>query len=82
MSAGKQMDAARECAALLRLGRDVEGGTRMVELFDGVLAQLEPQAGAVLLQAMLDAQQRQDWLALADYLEYELVHLLGQASAH
>jgi hypothetical protein len=25
---------------------------------------------------MLDSQERQDWLALADYLEYELVDLL------
>ncbi|QXH50072.1 hypothetical protein KSS94_19245 [Pseudomonas fakonensis] len=82
MSASSQVEAARECAALMRLGRDVEGGVRMVELFEAVLPQLEPQAGTVLLQAMLDAQQRQDWLALADYLEYELVHLIGQGASH
>ncbi|WP_079229135.1 hypothetical protein [Pseudomonas putida] len=76
MNAARHCTAARECAALFRLGRDVEGALRMVELFDGVLPLVEPQAGAVVLQAMLDAQQRQDWLALADYLEYELLHLI------
>ncbi|MDZ3993192.1 hypothetical protein [Pseudomonas sp. Teo4] len=82
MTAATQWVAARECAALFRLGRDVEGALRMVELFDAVLPQVEPQAGAVVLQAMLDAQQRQDWLALADYLEYELLHLIEQASSN
>ncbi len=76
MNAARHCTAARECAALFRLGRDVEGALRMVELFDGVLPRVEPQAGAVVLQVMLDAQQRQDWLALADYLEYELLHLI------
>ncbi|AGZ36232.1 MULTISPECIES: hypothetical protein [Pseudomonas] len=81
MTAANQVGAARECAALLRLGRDVEGAVRMVELFDAVLAQVDAGAGAVVLQAMLDAQQRQDWLALADYLEYELVHLIEQGAS-
>ncbi|MGE7991329.1 hypothetical protein ACQKPE_09830 [Pseudomonas sp. NPDC089554] len=82
MSAIDQDDALRECAALFRLGRDVAGALRMVELFEAVLPQIEPQAGAVVLQAMLDAQQRQDWLALADYLEYELLHLVEQGASH
>jgi hypothetical protein len=82
MNAARHCAAARECAALFRLGRDVEGAVCMVKLFDDVLAQVEPQAGAVVLQAMLDAQQRQDWLALADYLEYELLHLIEQAPSH
>lgn len=80
MSMANQAVAARECAALFRLGRDVQGALRMVELIDAVLPQVAPQAGAVVLQAMLDAQQRQDWLALADYLEYELVHVIEQAA--
>jgi hypothetical protein len=79
MNAAKQRSAARECAALFRLGCDVEGALRMIELFDAVLPHAEPEAGAVLLQAMLDAQQRQDWLALADYLEYELLAVLDRA---
>ncbi|HEN8712256.1 TPA: hypothetical protein U8203_002271 [Pseudomonas putida] len=81
MSAADQERAARECAALLRLGRDVEAGLRMLELFDAVVPRVDPRAGAVVMQAMLDAQQRQDWLALADYLEYELLHLIEQAAS-
>jgi len=74
--------AARECAALFRLGQDVQGALRMVELFEAVLAAVEPQSGMLLLQAMLEAQQRQDWLALADYLEHDLPALLEQAARH
>ncbi|MNH14898.1 hypothetical protein D3C79_744990 [compost metagenome] len=81
MNAADQGRAARECATLLRLGRDVEAALRMVELCDEVLPQVDPKAGAVVMQAMLDAQQRQDWLALADYLEYELLHLIEQAAS-
>lgn len=79
MNAAGYCAAARDCATLFRLGRDVAGALRMVELFEGVLPLVDPQAGAAVLQAMLDAQQRQDWLALADYLEYELLHLIEQA---
>ncbi|PVZ41562.1 hypothetical protein [Pseudomonas sp. CC120222-01a] len=79
MNAASQVSAACECAALFRLGRDVEGALRMVELFDVAMPHVEPQAGAAVLQAMLAAQQRQDWLSLADYLEYELRHLIEQA---
>ncbi|WP_343596108.1 hypothetical protein [Pseudomonas sp.] len=82
MNAASYCTAARECAALFRLGRDVEGALRMVDLFDQVLPLFDSQAGAVVVQAMFDAQQRQDWLALADYLEYELRHLIEQAPSH
>lgn len=73
---------SRECAALFRLGRDVEAGLVMVELFgelDSVLGQGGEECRVQwtsLLMVMLDCQERQNWLGLADYLEYELVELL------
>lgn len=82
MTANVHQAAARDCAALFRVGRDVEGALRMVALFDAVMPTLDLQAGAGVFQAMLEAQQRQDWLALADYLEYELLHLIDQSVSH
>ncbi|WP_347904745.1 hypothetical protein [Pseudomonas purpurea] len=73
---------SRECAGLFRLGRDVEAGLVMVELFgelDSVLGQGGEECRLLwtsLLVEMLDCQERQNWLGLADYLEYELVELL------
>lgn len=87
MSASPQQLVARECAGLFRLGRDVEGALRMVELLDGLLALFEQAPAPVRVQseqvlaALLAAQQGQDWIALADYLEYELVHLIDQAAS-
>lgn len=73
---------ARRCAALFRLGRDVEAGLAMIELigavqpsFDGAAADFQQQ-WVSLLGPMLESQKSQNWLALADYLEYELVQLL------
>jgi hypothetical protein len=37
------------------------------------------QEWAQVLMQMLDSQERQDWLSLADYMEYELVELLESA---
>ncbi|MHA6196503.1 hypothetical protein ACX3YG_19270 [Pseudomonas wadenswilerensis] len=78
-------DNARRCAGLFRLGRDVEAGVAMVELFE-VAPDLLSQAPealqgqfAALFGELLAAQQRQDWIALADSLEYELVNLIEQA---
>ncbi|PWB33567.1 hypothetical protein DCO48_09715 [Pseudomonas sp. SDI] len=87
MNASSHLLAARDCAGLFRLGRDVEGALRMVELLDGLLALFEqaPEPlraqSAQVLGALLAAQQGQDWIALADYLEYELVHLIDQAAS-
>jgi len=75
----------QECATLFRLGRDVEGAAAMVELFDAVMPLLagrpaEQQARcATVLSEMLACQQVQDWLGLADWLEYEWLDVvLGQ----
>lgn len=68
---------AQQCAALFRLGRDVEAGLAMIEWVERMPPSLvqEPQI-TLLLGRMLDCQEAQNWLALADYLEYELVQLM------
>ena len=72
-----------ECAALFRLGRDVEGVTVMVDLFDIAMPLLakrsaEQQASlATVLGEMLACQQGQNWLGLADWLEYEWLALVS-----
>ncbi|EUB72319.1 hypothetical protein PMI27_004241 [Pseudomonas sp. GM41(2012)] len=76
------VDQARQCSALFRLGRDVEAALVMVEVAERVQSRVggaDSQIAArwmALLTCLLDSQERQDWLALADYLEYELVDLL------
>ncbi|WP_409317225.1 hypothetical protein [Pseudomonas sp. KCJK9016] len=81
------VDECRRCAVLFRLGRDVEAALDMVEVFEGVQHLLVPaaadakQAWTHLLTQMLDCQERQDWLGLADFMEYELIHLLESSSA-
>jgi hypothetical protein len=74
--------AAQQCAQLFRLGRDIEAALEMVELFERAMPLLaerpaaEREYGTQLLERMLECQQRQDWLALADYMEYEWVECL------
>ncbi|MGC5700258.1 hypothetical protein J4P02_08630 [Pseudomonas sp. NFXW11] len=73
---------ARETAGLFRLGRDVEAALAMIELFDPVQSRVDGAGAAIqqqwadLLGAMLGCQEAQDWLGLADYLEYELLEWL------
>lgn len=73
---------SEQCAALFRLGRDVEAGLAMIELIAAVQAsfdlmpQVAQQQWVLLLGQMFECQEKQNWLALADYLEYELVRLL------
>ena len=77
----------RACANLFRLGRDVEAALSMVEVFEGAqqLLQSAPadvqQMWAQVLTQMLDCQERQDWLGLADFMEYELIELLTATPA-
>lgn len=84
MSAYRQR--ACHCAGLFRLGRDVEGSAEMVALFEEVLPLFATpalqQSSATLLGDMLAAQQRQDWIAVADSLEYEMVELIVQAASN
>ncbi|WP_242209438.1 MULTISPECIES: hypothetical protein [unclassified Pseudomonas] len=77
----------RQCAGLFRLGRDVEAALIMVDVFEGAQQLLlsapvdAQQLWAQVLTQMLDCQERQDWLGLADYMEYELVELLHSVPA-
>ncbi|MFM9384579.1 hypothetical protein [Pseudomonas sp. UV AK001] len=81
------VDECRRCSGLFRLGRDVEAALDMVDVFDGaqhLLISATPdvqQSWAHLLTQMLDCQERQDWLGLADFMEYELIQLLESSSA-
>jgi hypothetical protein len=75
------IEEARECAKLFRLGRDIEGALKMVELIDrsmplmeGVCAERQAEWGRVL-GAILACQERQDWLGVADWLEEEFVEI-------
>ncbi|WP_085717016.1 hypothetical protein [Pseudomonas sp. B28(2017)] len=83
----KGIDEYRQCAGLFRLGRDVEAALNMVDLFDETqrLFALAPrdvqQAWALMLRQMLACQERQDWLGLADFMEYELIELLENMPA-
>lgn len=83
----KGIDEYRQCAGLFRLGRDVEAALNMVDLFDEAqrLFARAPwdvqQAWALMLRQMLACQERQDWLGLADFMEYELIELLENLPA-
>lgn len=72
----------RRCAGLFRLGREIEAALIMVDVFDEAqdLFHQAPQAiqqqWAQLLTRMLACQEAQDWLGLADTMEYELIGLL------
>ncbi|KIH85937.1 hypothetical protein [Pseudomonas batumici] len=77
---------ARACAALFRLGRDVEAALDMVKVFETAQSLLEGASTESrrrwmqLLTDMLACQESQDWLGLADWMEYELVALLEVAA--
>ncbi|WP_247257699.1 hypothetical protein [Pseudomonas moorei] len=78
----KCLSGCRQCAELFRLGRDVEAALTMVDVIDEAQAlvltasQNVQQAWISVLTQMLACQERQDWLGLADFLEYELLELL------
>ncbi|MEJ5058241.1 MULTISPECIES: hypothetical protein [unclassified Pseudomonas] len=88
MSAGlKCVSGCRQCAGLFRLGRDVEAALSMVDVFEEAYTlvlsapQDVQQSWTGVLTQMLACQERQDWLGLADFLEYELVELLENVPA-
>ncbi|MEQ7919540.1 hypothetical protein ABQX22_10115 [Xanthomonas sp. WHRI 1810A] len=76
---------ARRCAGLFRLGRDIEAALAMVELIDSAMPlvnarpMVEQQGWGQILSAILDCQERQDWIGLADWLEVEFVVALQRA---
>lgn len=72
----------RRCAGLFRLGRDIEATLIMVDVFDEAQDLFHQAPHAIqqqwvqLLTRMLACQEAQDWLGLADTMEYELIGLL------
>lgn len=70
------------CAGLFRLGRSVEAALDMIDVFESAGSHLDKRSPDVqqqwvqLLTTMLACQQAQDWLGLADYMQYELAELL------
>jgi hypothetical protein len=79
------ISACRQCAGLFRLGRDVEAALTMVDVFDeaqqffSLAREDAQQSWAQVLTHILACQERQDWLGLADFIEYELIELLDGA---
>jgi len=79
------IEDATACAHLFRLGRDIEAALNMVDLVDRAMPlvptrPVEEQAmWTQVLTAMLECQERQDWLGVADWLEYEMVGLVRMA---
>ncbi|TDV48281.1 hypothetical protein EC919_109226 [Pseudomonas graminis] len=73
------VEEARNCAKLFRLGRDIEGALKMVDLIDRSLPLMDgatPERQAEwgrMLSAILACQERQDWLGVADWLEVEFL---------
>jgi hypothetical protein len=76
------IEDAVHCAHLFRLGRDIEGALKMVDVIDAAMPLFsarppEDQAHlARIMSAILQSQEGQDWLAVADALEYELVAIV------
>lgn len=77
---------ATHIADKLRLGRHLEVNEQFIALTNQlalISEQLAPQRLIGLQQLLLglmQAQQRQDWLAMADYLEYDLPEFYQQTS--
>lgn len=81
------IERALHCAGLFRLGRDIEGALKMVELIDLAMPHFAngstsgEQPFAQILSALLQCQERQDWIGVADWLEYEWVGLIDSQRA-
>lgn len=69
-----------DTANKLRLGQEAEGSQRLRECLDHLESMLptltHSQSILAKVPEMLAAQDRHDWMGLADYLEYELPPLL------
>ncbi|WP_285425846.1 hypothetical protein [Pseudomonas sp. efr-133-TYG-103a] len=89
ISEARIVSDAQQCALLFRLGRDIEAALKTVELIEAAMPLIvqrplpAQQAWAQVLSAILACQERQDWIGVADWLEYEWVTLVGpDPSAH
>ena len=72
---------ANDLALKIRLGHNVEAGLMLVTYLEQLVAVYsqfpaeQQRQFQSILSAMLACQERQDWIGLADYLEYELQQL-------
>ena len=72
---------ANNLALKVRLGHNVEAGLMLVTYLEQLVAAYpkfpaeQQRQFQSILSAMLACQERQDWIGLADYLEYELQQL-------
>lgn len=71
-------DSLHEAIACFRLGMDSQGSAALVKFIDCLAPSLEANAGTLtaedtgLLSGLFEAQSRQDYLYVADLLEYVL----------
>jgi len=76
------ISALEEAIELLRMGMEGEGNARLVQFLDGFLANSDEASlltGAkllIVLQKIVEAQSRGDFLWVADLLEYEVLAAL------
>lgn len=78
---------AAEIALLFRLGRNVEAALQLTGYLERLVAECHHllvndtnRQFQSLLASILSCQEKQDWLGLADYLEYELPQYLHALS--
>lgn len=82
MSSEEFLQIAQKAVESYRCGMEAQGSECLVALIDVLSAMLQksesPDSGALsqVLAAMFAAQERKDYLYLADLLQYEMVPLL------
>lgn len=80
------IDELQRLAHQFRLGLSLEATqelpNRLQQLMDAYANRPElAQPLSRIMSALLGCQEREDWLGLADWLEYELASLLNQPSS-
>lgn len=73
-----------EIAHLFRLSRHIEAGLLLADLFEQLIDVTDVNTTDLesAIKSILTCQERRDWLGLADYLEFELVHIMGGNVSH
>ena len=77
-------ERALRTARELRLGQTASGSEELVSLVDALAGILDPNTAPIflpVLEPMLSAQARGDYLYLADLLEYELAPRFDPSAA-
>jgi hypothetical protein len=75
------MDKLLITAKEFRLGKEGQASESLRECIDllmPMMMQLPPTETTLYLSTILDAQERHDWLSVADGLEYELLSLIAE----